>query len=129
MGGNSGGGGNGGRSGGGGSTNGDASQPGEVVREANKANLGAPRPGDTALTANMRKYYEPGGTSVQQLPGGAVQATHPKATIRINEDRSAEVWSSRDGTKAFKPTAGSLKTYKDPMKALGEFEKRTGIIT
>lgn len=37
--GGSGGGGNGGRSGGGGgSTNGDAGQPGEVVREANKAN-------------------------------------------------------------------------------------------
>jgi hypothetical protein len=39
MGGNAGGGGNGGRSGGG-STNGDAGQPGEVVREANKANAG-----------------------------------------------------------------------------------------
>lgn len=37
MGGNAGGGGKGGRSGGGGSTNGDAGQPGEVVREANKA--------------------------------------------------------------------------------------------
>lgn len=43
MGGGAGGGGNGGRSGGGGggSTNGDAGQPGEVVREANKANAPA----------------------------------------------------------------------------------------
>ena len=38
MGGNSGGGGKPGRGGGGGSTNGDAGQPGEVVREANLAN-------------------------------------------------------------------------------------------
>jgi len=107
MGGGSGGGGRSGRGGGGGS--------------------GEPRPGDSALTANMRKYYEPGGATVQQLPYGAVQATHAKATIRIQADNTAEVWSSSGG-KAFKPTA-PVKSYKDPMKALAEFEKRTGIIT
>ena len=91
---------------------------------------GQPRPGDSALTANMRKYYEPGGATVQQLNAdGTVQATHAKATIIIYGDRTAEVWSSRDGTKAFRPVAGSLRTYNDPMKALGEFEKRTGMIT
>lgn len=89
---------------------------------------GQPRPGDSALTANMRKYYEPGGATVQQLPSGAVQATHEKATIRINDDNTAEVWSGKNG-KAFKPVAGSLKSYNDPIKALGEFEKRTGMIT
>jgi len=112
MGAGAGGGGNGGRPGGGGG-----------------GQSGQPQPGDTALTANMRKYYEPGGATVQQFSDGGVQATHPAATIRIYADRSAEVWSSRDGTKAFKPQAGRLQTYKDPMKALGEFEKRTGIIT
>jgi uncharacterized protein YqiB (DUF1249 family) len=76
----------------------------------------------------LRKYYEPGGATVQQT-AGASQATHPRATIRIYSDKTAEVWSSRDGTRAFKPVAGNLKTYNDPIKALGEFEKRTGIIT
>lgn len=108
MGGGSGGGGQPGRTGGGGG--------------------GEPQLGDTNLTANLRKFYEPGGATVQQT-ANASQATHPKATIRIYADRTAEVWSSRDGTKAFKPVAGSLKTYKDPIKALGEFEKRTGMIT
>ena len=109
-----------GGSGGGGG--GDAGQPGEVVREANKAN-------ENAITTAMRKYYEPGGAHVQQTSQGDTQVTHPKATVRLKSDGTAEVWSSRDGTKAFKPVAGSLKTYKDPVKALGEFEKRTGIIT
>ena len=85
--------------------------------------------GDSPLTANMRKYYEPGGATVQQTEDGTVQATHEKATIRIYPSGNAEVWSSKAGGKAFKPTSGSLRSYSDPMKALGEFEKRTGIFT
>jgi len=57
MGGNSGGGGNGGRKGGGGSTNGDAGQPGEVVREANKAKTKSAQ-ALTELSGNLKMPSE-----------------------------------------------------------------------
>ena len=89
---------------------------------------GAAHPGDSPLTAALRSSYEPGGATVQQLPLGSVQVTHPKATIRIGNS-GAEVWSSREpGQKAFKPSA-PVKYYKDPVKGLAAFEKITGMIT
>lgn len=109
MSGGSGGGGNGGRSGGG------------------SGSPGAPE-SDTDITSALRDAYGK-NANVQQLPN-ATQVTHEKATVRIYDNGNAEVWSSPSRKeRAYKPVAGSLKTYKDPVKALTEFEKRTGLIT
>lgn len=76
------GGGGGGRSGRGKSASGgggDAGQPGEVVRAANEANRGHARPGDTKMTAMLRKEYETNtniNVSVKQLKGGETVITH-----------------------------------------------------
>lgn len=109
----SGGGGNGGRSGGssGAGTDGDAGQPGEVVRQANTFN----------------DAIKSGAVNVQQLTSDTIQFTHAKATLRVGKDY-AEVWSSSTGEKAFKPSPG-IQRYAEKQKgrALREFEKRTGL--
>jgi hypothetical protein len=94
----SGGGGNGGRSGGGG---GGSSGP------------------------SLQDAINSGEVSAQNLPGGATQLTHAKATVRYDA-KGAEVWSSKYGGKAFRPS-GKVESYADRVEAVKEFARRTGI--
>lgn len=100
--------------GGGGSTNGDAGQPGEVVRAANKAN-----PRDNGITAALRKEYEPHRVTVTQA-NGRTMMEHINGRIEIYDS----------GTKAVVQKSGGKRyNYNNVIKALGHFEDLGGFKT
>ncbi len=104
MGGGSGGSGSGGRSGGGGSTNGDAGQPGEVVRQANNA-PGADYARATeqiaALDAEIAKTNRAYEAATQ---AGDLDRRKMLRKLRSNlEDKKREIEKARRSMKAVFP--------------------------
>lgn len=104
----------GGSLGGGRSTNGDAGQPGEVVRAANKATSR-----DSGITAALRKEYEPHQVTVTQANGRTIME-HINGRIEIYDG----------GTKAVVQKPGGKRyNYNNVIKALGHFEDLGGFTT
>ena len=96
-------------------TNGDAGQPGEVVRQANKVN----HPNDNGITAALRKEYEPHRVTVTQANGRTVME-HINGKIEIYDQ----------GTKAVVQKSGGKRYYySNVIKALGHFEDLGGFKT